>query len=176
MRRRIPVTLERAVYVLATNACLVLLLVLWQPWGGQVWQVGGAAALAIWALFLAGWAVAVAATFAVDHLSLLGLRQAGWGRHGHGVGDTTLRVAGLHALVRHPLMSGLLLGFWATPRMGASHLLFALAATVYVVVGIAFEERDLRRAFGVAYDQYASRVPAVIPGLHFSKIFRDLDR
>lgn len=170
MRRRVPPALERTVYVLAANACLVLLLVLWQPWGGQVWQVGGAAAVAIWALYLAGWAVAVMATFAVDHLRLLGLRQAGWGRHGHRVADIDLRVDGLHALVRHPLMSGLLLAFWATPQMGASHLLFALAATVYVVVGIAYEERDLRRAFGAACDQYASRAPAVIPGLRIRRL------
>ena len=77
-RRRIPASLERTTYVLATDVCLVLLLLLWQPWGGQVWHVDGAAAVALWALCAAGWLLAIASTFAVDHLELIGLRQAGW--------------------------------------------------------------------------------------------------
>ena len=167
LRRRIPGALERPSYVLATDLCLALLLVLWQPWGRQIWHVDGAAAYLLWALFAAGWVLALTATFAVDHLELLGLRQAGWAA----ARDTTngLRVSGLHAVVRHPLMTGLVLAFWATPRMGASHLLFALAATGYIAVGIAFEERDLRREFGASYDDYASRVPALLPRLHIGR-------
>lgn len=162
--RRIPAALERTSFVLATDACLVLLLVLWQPWGRQIWHVGGAAAAVLWSLCAAGWVLAIAATFAVDHLELLGLRQTGWAAP-RDVGSTSgLRVGGLHAVVRHPLMTGLLLAFWATPRMGAAHLLFAVAATGYIAVGTAFEERDLRRTFGASYDDYAARVPALVPG------------
>jgi protein-S-isoprenylcysteine O-methyltransferase Ste14 len=161
LRRRIPERLERATYVLATDACLALLLVLWQPWGGSVWQVGGAAAAVLWALCAAGWLLAIASTFAVDHLELTGLRQAGWAGPREA---TRLKAAGLYAVVRHPLMTGLLLAFWATPHMGASHLLLAAAMTAYIAVGVRFEERDLRRAFGAAYADYAARVPALVPG------------
>ena len=115
------------------------------------------------ALCALGWVVAVAATFAVDHLELTGLRQAGWGARRESPASAELEVGGMHAVVRHPLMTGLLLAFWATPHMGASHLLFAAAASAYIAVGVAFEERDLRRTFGAAYDAYAARVPALVP-------------
>ena len=78
LRRRTPAALERTTYVLATDICLALLLVLWQPWGGQIWHVGGAAAIVLWSLCAAGWVLAIVSTFAVDHLELMGLRQAGW--------------------------------------------------------------------------------------------------
>ena len=165
LRRRVPAPLERTAYVLATDACLALLLALWQPWGGDVWDVGGAAAVVLWSLCAAGWLLAITATFAVDHLDLIGLRQAGWARPRPARPTTELRVGGLYAVVRHPLMTGLLLAFWATPHLGASHLLFALASTAYIVVGIRFEERDLRREFGPSYDAYAARVPALLPRL-----------
>jgi methanethiol S-methyltransferase len=164
LRRRLPAALERASYVLATDACLVLLLVLWQPWGGRLWQTDGASAVVLWTLYAMGWVLAVAATFAVDHLELMGLRQAGWAAT-NPTADGDLQLHGLHAFVRHPLMTGLVLAFWATPHMGASHLLFTACASAYIAVGIRFEERDLRRTFGVAYEDYASRVPALVPAL-----------
>lgn len=168
LRRWLPAELERATYVLATDACLVLLLLLWQPWDTQVWLVDGPVATVLRVLCAAGWLLAIVATDAVDHLELVGLRQAGWGRRPHLADDGgtgSLHVTGLYAVVRHPLMTGLLLAFWATPRMSAPHLLFAGAATAYVAVGIRFEERDLRRTFGPAYADYAARVPALLPTL-----------
>lgn len=165
LRRRIPSALERTSYVLATDICLVVLLVLWQPWGGQVWHVQGNASVVLWSLCAAGWLLAITATFAVDHLELTGLRQAGWAAPREAPRTNELEVGGLHAIVRHPLMTGLLLAFWATPQMGASHVLFAVAGTGYIAIGIRFEERDLRRTFGGAYDTYAGRVPGLLPRL-----------
>jgi protein-S-isoprenylcysteine O-methyltransferase Ste14 len=161
LRRWVPAPLERTTYVLATDVCLALLFLLWEPFGGRVWHAYGATAVVLWLLCGAGWGLAVAATFAVDHLELTGLRQAGWGRPSEPVDG--LQTGGMYAVVRHPLMTGLVLAFWVTPSMGASHLLFALAATGYIAVGIGFEERDLRRHFGAAYDHYAARVPALFP-------------
>jgi methanethiol S-methyltransferase len=161
--RRIPAELERTSYVLATDLCLALLLVLWQPWGGQVWHLRGAAAVGVWLIFGSGWVLATAAMSAVDYLELVGLRQVGWAGPRDAGLASELCVGGLYAVVRHPLMTGLLLAFWATPRMGASHLLFALAETGYIAVGIRFEERDLRNTFGAAYDEYTARVPALVP-------------
>ena len=163
MRRWIPASLERTTYVLATDACLVVLLLLWQPWGGQVWDARGAAAIVLWSLCGAGWVMAIAATFAVDHLELTGLRQAGWAGPRDTAPTTELQTGGLYAVVRHPLLTGMVLAFWATPRMSVSHLLFALVSTAYIVVGMRFEERDLRRSFGESYGAYAARVPALLP-------------
>lgn len=171
MRRRVPLALERTTYVLATDLCLLLVLGLWEPWGGQVWHLSGATAAVLWTLCAAGWTLAIASTFAVDHLELLGLRQAGWAAPRDLV-DDSLQVGGLHAIVRHPLMTGLLVALWATPHMGASHLLFALAATGYIAVGVVFEERDLRRTFGAEYDMYAARVPALVPRLRAGRAVR----
>ncbi|KQW53155.1 hypothetical protein ASC77_02330 [Nocardioides sp. Root1257] len=162
--RWVPERLERTTFVLATDVCLVLLLALWQPWDGEVWHVDGVAAVLLWSLYAAGWLLAVVSTNAIDQLELTGLRQAGWTRP-RNAGPEELKVDGLYAVVRHPLMTGLLVAFWVTPQMTAPHLLFAAAATGYILLGVHFEERDLRRTFGSAYDDYAGRVPALIPGL-----------
>lgn len=170
LRRRIPASLERTTFILATDVCLVVLLVLWQPWGGQVWDVNGPAAVVLWSLCAAGWLLAITATFAVDHLELTGLRQAGWAPSRSSAPITELQTGGLYAVVRHPLLTGMVLAFWATPQMGASHLLFAVASTAYVAVGMRFEERDLRRSFGASYDAYAARVPALLPRLPMRQV------
>ncbi|QIG41372.1 isoprenylcysteine carboxylmethyltransferase family protein [Nocardioides anomalus] len=162
LRAWVPAALERTAYVLATDLVLALLFSLWEPFGGRVWAVPSFGWV-LWVVYGAGWVLAVVSTHAIDQLELTGLRQAGWGRPVEP--DGGLQTTGLYAVVRHPLMTGLIVVFWATPTMSASHLLFAGAATAYVVLGTRFEERDLRRSFGAAYDDYAARVPALVPGL-----------
>ena len=95
LRRRIPAALERTTFVIATDVCLALAFLVWQPFGGQVWHVGGGAALVLWSLCAAGWVLALVSTFAVDHLELMGLRQAGWVAEKEGHGAAGLKVDGL---------------------------------------------------------------------------------
>src|SRR5262249_54647107 len=116
----------------------------------------------LWAGYALGWTIAISATFMVDHLDFLGLRQA----HRHGTGryeapPFTERL--LYAGGRHPMMLGLILAFWVTPRMSVGHLVFAVAATGYIVVGVHLEERGLHQALGQTYRDYAQRVPAFVP-------------
>lgn len=46
---------------------------------------------------------------------------------------------------------GVLLGVWATPRMTVGHLLLAIGLSVYVLVAMRYEERDLLAQYGARY-------------------------
>jgi methanethiol S-methyltransferase len=164
LARLLPPAAERSSYVLAASLALLLLFWQWQPVAATAWRLTAQPwAGLVWAVYAAGWLIAVSATFMVDHLDFLGLRQA-WrdGRPGP-YQPPSFRERWLYAWVRHPMMSGLLIAFWAAPVMTAGHLFFAAAATGYIAVGLRFEERDLRRQVGEVYDDYAARVPALVP-------------
>ncbi len=157
--------IERSTYVLAASALLALLLWQWRPIPGLIWQVTAEPwRAALWAVFALGWLIAIGSTFMIDHLEFVGIRQAVTGRSG----DATFQARWLYALVRHPLMLGLLLAFWATPDMTWGHALFAAAFSAYIAIGIRFEERDLRTVLGEPYRRYARRTPALVPGLRHS--------
>ena len=161
--RIVPPPAERATFVLAANLALVLVFWLWQPIDGNVWELTGPAAGVVWAAYAGGWGLAIWSTFLISHSDLFGLRQA-W-RHARHVrySPPAFTERGLYRRVRHPLMVGFLVIFWSAPTMTAGHLLFAAAATGYILVGIAFEERDLTRSLGSTYTAYRARVPALIP-------------
>ena len=114
----------------------------------------------LWTLHGAGWALMFASTFAFDHLELLGLRQTVLGQ---GAMQLRFRVPWLYRFVRHPMMLGWLLAFWATPDLTVGRTLFAAGMTVYVLVALHFEERDLRDHFGEDYRDYEARVPRLLP-------------
>src|SRR5678816_2847621 len=113
--------------------------------------------------YVAGFGLVYAAALWLDHVHLLGLRQAWTGATDSG--PDRLRVTGPYRFVRHPLMTGLLMVFWLTPHMTWSQLVFAAAMTGYVVVGTLHEERALHRRFGAAYAAYARLVPMVTPSV-----------
>ncbi|GAB3978941.1 isoprenylcysteine carboxylmethyltransferase family protein [Spirosoma terrae] len=76
-----------------------------------------------------------------------------------------LRQSGLLQYVRHPLYTGIilyLLGLLITQPTW-SYLILLLAASIYIRIGIHFEEQKLVASFGNAYKQYRQRVPMLIP-------------
>jgi methanethiol S-methyltransferase len=162
--RLVPAAAERATFVLAASLALALLYWQWRPFGPDLWRLTGPGADALVAVQAAGWLLALWATFLISHTDLFGLRQA-W-RQACGARYTAppFTERGWYRWVRHPLMTGFLIVFWVTPVLTAGHLLFCVAATGYILAGIGFEERGLRRELGPAYASYAARVPALIPG------------
>ena len=163
--RIFPVACQRSTYVLLSSLILLLLFWQWRPIPIPVWQIDGIAAWALIGVHGLGWMIVFASTFMIDHFDLSGLRQAFFALRGAEVPGQSFRTPLLYKIVRHPLMLGFLLAFWATPEMTAGHLLFALMTTAYILVGLQFEERDLIAEFGTTYQQYRRRVPMLLPRL-----------
>ena len=77
--------------------------------------------------------------------------------------DSEFRTPLLYRYVHHPLYLGMLLSFWSVPVMTTGHLLFSLGCSIYIFIGICFEERDLISQFGDRYRRYRARVGMVVP-------------
>jgi protein-S-isoprenylcysteine O-methyltransferase Ste14 len=164
--RLVPAPAERATFVLGATAALALLLWWWQPVGGTLWSLSGPGADAVLVVYAAGWLIAISSTFLISHFDLFGLRQAWLHARGARYQPPPFTERGLYRRIRHPLMAGFVVLFWAAPTMTVGHLLFAAAATGYILLGITFEERDLRHSLGPDYRSYVARVPALIPTIY----------
>jgi len=163
--RIVPVPAERSTYVLFSSLALILLFALWQPMGGIVWAVQNEAArIALYTAYGFGWVLVLVSTFAIDHFDLFGLRQT-W-RYARGVDyePPVFKQPILYRIVRHPLYVGWLFVMWATPMMTIAHLFFAVVTTLYILVGIQFEENDLKKAHP-EYESYKKSVPMLIPAI-----------
>jgi methanethiol S-methyltransferase len=163
--RIIPKPCERSTYVLISSLLLILIFWQWRPIATTIWRVEGWPAAILTAIFGMGWLIALTSTFQIDHFELFGLRQVVDALRGAADRMQAFKTPLLYRLVRHPLMLGLLLAFWATPHMTAGHLLFAVMSTAYILVGVRLEERDLVTEFGVSYERYRQRVPMLLPRL-----------
>src|SRR5262245_23044595 len=162
--RFVPPAVERTTYVLFASLIVAALCVHWQPILTPVWTVTNPLAVALLhAVFWLGWVLVLLSTFLINHFELFGLRQV-WARlRGRTLPAPVFRTPFLYKRVRHPLYLGFLLAFWSTPTMTAGHLLFAVATTGYILIGIWLEERDLVDLFGDQYRRYREQVSMLIP-------------
>ncbi|MBO9575626.1 MAG: isoprenylcysteine carboxylmethyltransferase family protein [Sphingobium sp.] len=168
--RIVPQPIERSVYVLCASGALILLFTLWQPLPMAVWSVESMAGQAIlWSLFGLGWAVVLLSTFLISHFELFGLKQVWQHMRNRPADAVQLRQPFLYKLVRHPLYLGFFIAFWATPEMTVGHLLFALEMSIFMLVAIQFEERDLIEVFGDAYRRYRRSTGMLLPGVGRSR-------
>lgn len=161
----VPMPIERSTYVLFSSLALILLYWLWQPMPEMIWQVEGELARnTLWAIFWLGWGIVLISTFLINHFELFGLRQVYLYMKGMPHTPTGFRTPFLYQLVRHPIMLGFIIAFWATPDMSQGHLLFAIVTTLYILIAVAWlEERDLIKFHGVQYEEYQQRVSMIFP-------------
>ena len=137
LTRVVPAPIERSTYVLASSAALLLLFWQWQPLGGTVWNVEhGLARDVLHAGFAFGWALVLTATLVINHFDLFGLRQTWRAFRGQPQEPVRFSTPLLYRIVRHPLYVGWLFAFWSTPTMTATHILFALVTTAYILFAI----------------------------------------
>lgn len=150
---------ERSTFVLASGLTLIVVLGLWQPVPGVVWVVDSMPWLTVtWAVFIAGWCYLFAATFAINHFDLFGLRQIWFALLNRPYEAPLFKERWMYRYSRHPIMLGMLVGMWVVPEMTASRMVLTLTITAYVFIGVMYEERDLLAAFGARYARYRQRV------------------
>jgi protein-S-isoprenylcysteine O-methyltransferase Ste14 len=157
--------------VLLASLALALLYWQWRPIAGTVWEIANPAGrMAMYALFALGWLVVLLSTFMINHFDLFGLRQVWLRVRNADYTEVPFVTRGFYNFVRHPIMLGFLIAFWSTPHMTYGHLLFSIATTAYIFIGIFFEERDLAAAHGRSFEQYRRKVPMIVPGLRGERV------
>jgi protein-S-isoprenylcysteine O-methyltransferase Ste14 len=162
--RFVPAPVERSTYVLVSSLTFALLFWQWRSIPGLVWDVTSPAGRwLLAAIFWLGWAVVLLSTFLIDHFDFFGLRQVNLYASGREYTPPEFKTGGLYRYVRHPLMLGFLLAFWATPAMTLGHLLFALASTAYILIALRIEERDLVSFYGDRYRAYQTQAGMLFP-------------
>jgi protein-S-isoprenylcysteine O-methyltransferase Ste14 len=164
--RIVPPPIERSVYVLCASIALMILFTFWRPIDTIVWTVANPILHdIIWLLFWIGWGTVLLSTFLINHFELFGLQQAWFHMRRRDAEPPRFRQPLFYKWVRHPLYLGFLLAFWAAPQMTAGHLLLAAGMTVYILIAIRHEERDLVSLFGRDYALYREQAGMLTPRL-----------
>ncbi len=162
--RVIPAAMERPTFVLVTGIIVSTTLALWQPLSTTVWSLESTAAtVGLRGLALFGWVYLLAATFTIDHFELFGLKQVWRNFRGNEPPKLPIVARFLYRFDRHPIMTGFLIGLWATPVMRLDHLVLSAGLTAYIIVGVIIEERTLVAIHGDGYREYRRKVAALVP-------------
>jgi protein-S-isoprenylcysteine O-methyltransferase Ste14 len=160
----VPQPIERSTYVLLASLALILLFWQWRTIPDVVWNVENPiGSFILWVLFALGWGLVLTGTFLINHFDLFGLRQVYLHMRGEKYTDLGFRTPFLYKILRHPIMLGFIMAFWATPHMTIGHLMFAIGTTAYILIAIQIEERDMVSVHGAAYEEYRKQVSMILP-------------
>lgn len=161
--RFIPPAMERSTYTLVSSLALIALFAFWEPMGGLVWNIENPLGIALmYGGFIFGWLLVLVCTFLINHFDLFGLRQVWLNFRNKPYTPLQFKLPYAYQIVRHPMYVGWFFAFWCTPTMTLAHLAFAIATSVYILIAIQLEERDLLEAHP-EYRQYRERVPMIVP-------------
>jgi protein-S-isoprenylcysteine O-methyltransferase Ste14 len=162
--RYVPQPIERSTYVAAASLILMLLYWQWRPIPDVVWHVDSPTGRGVlWALYFAGWALVFYSSFVIDHFELFGLKQVWRNYRGQAHSTAPFSERSLYRWVRHPLMLGFIIAFWSAPTMTLGRLFFAAVTTLWILIAIRIEERDLAHFLGEPYREYRDRTPMLVP-------------
>ncbi len=166
----VPKVAERSTYVLLSSLALILLYWQWRAIPTPViWSLSGPLANIMLAVSGLGWLIVLTSTFLINHFDLFGLRQVWAYASGKEIPPPEFRTPLFYRVVRHPIYLGFTIAFWATPQMSLGHLIFSIATTGYMLIGIQLEEHDLVAFFGETYVAYRKRVSMIVPWIPRSK-------
>jgi len=160
----IPDAAERATYTLVAGVTSIAMVGLWQVVPGQVWHTEMVwAVYLLWAIFAFGWVFLLAATFAINHFDLFGLQQVYLHYKQLPTPPEKFVKRAMYRYIRHPIQTGVLIGIWATPSMTMTQVVLSVGFTIYIFIGLSFEERDLIRIHGNDYLQYREEAGKLFP-------------
>lgn len=167
----IPKSAERSTYVLLSGLLMVAFCFYWQPVAGTLWNIENPTIrVALLAVQVLGWVIAVLATFLINHFELFGLQQIYYGLIDQPLPKLEFRQTFLYRIVRHPLQMGLLIGLWSAPTMTMTHVMLSATMTAYILIGLYYEEIDLVRTLGQPYKDYQKRVWMILPIPSFGRV------
>ncbi len=159
----IPHAAERSTFVMVANVSFLILFWQWRPINTPMWSSSSPISELLFGISMVGWVIVFWSTFLIDHFDLFGLRQVWLNFRGVEYSSRPFVLRGLYRFVRHPLMLGFLIAFWFAPAMTLGHFLFAAAMTVYILIGIYYEERDLAKMLGEDYSRYKEQTSMIFP-------------
>lgn len=159
----VPKAIERSIFVLVTSLILLLINWQWVPLPETVWNVDGAGAMILHGICALGWVIVLLSTFLICHFDLFGLRHVWLYFQGEQYTSVPFKEGYVYSWVRHPIMLGFIIAFWAAPHMTEGRLLFASVTTIYILFGVRLEEMTLQGSLGDHYQDYRRRVSMIVP-------------